>query len=217
VLEIDEWCVNNIDRRLKVNHAKSRKPSINAPLYFDRRLVVKFRDDTDERMRAAIANAISLVTDLKLADKFWNDEASDDNQSLYMRRIRDNRDLQKRIQEKVRVVSLNHIKVDNLHVSCPTLDFFTSMINRGVYVVRVNDDNSGFHAICIDTRECPGYIYDCAEDYAMKLCADSIKLCVGDDNEFIGMSDLREVVKITKRSGYKRRLSRTERKLIKRT
>ena len=104
------------------------------------------------------------------------------------------------------------MKFGGKKVSDPDMTFFTSRVKPGVFLVRVKDNCNGYHAICVDNRKSVGYVYDSAEEYAMRLCDDSIRLCVGDDNQYLGMSDLREIVVLKSNGKGRKRPSRTERK-----
>ena len=198
---IDKFCSRFPGRRLRLNRAMSRFPSKRAPDHFSNR-TVRFGDKGDECVRAAIANALYISDATSLALRFFKAEIERDAKFKakhgYRMVVRDNNDIVKELQGTYGGVDLDFVKrkVGGKSVSVRNFSpsFFTRREVEGVFVLRLIDKSRSSHAICIDTREDPGLVYDCSESFAMKLCDESISLCVGDGEELQEIDDVRRVI-----------------------
>lgn len=79
------------------------------------------------------------------------------------------------------------------NVEFPRTGSFVRLQKMGVLMVKMRGSGSFLHAICIETGEEPGWIYDSSEPYAIKLTAESLRLFVVDASSYQYMDYFREV------------------------
>ena len=176
------------------------EPSRYAPQYFVHADPVVCRDDTDECARASFANALRLIDGKDSALEYWTTQPLVDEKNMKEKGYRDSfrmvSHLTSSVEEHVRGVTLKHLhRPDGTRMPNPGSRYFTDRRLVGIFVVTLFGSGGILHSICIDTRKAPGVIYDSSEEFAMKLCPESLMLCVGDNSQFQGIRDVREVVR----------------------
>lgn len=215
VLEVDNWCIAHPGSKRRFHTAKSREPSLGAVNYFDESKPIVCRDRTDECTRASFANALALIDGGQEARRYWDSQPVEDKLQLkergYRSAITSIRHMTRHVEAAVPGVTLRHVYSGGVRLDQPHSRFFVDRVKRGIYVVTLQGVGDLLHSICIDTRQDPGYIYDSSEPYAMRLCKQSLFLCVGDHVSYEGMKDLREVVRFAPKVKMDKKRKRTPR------
>lgn len=216
VLEIDNWCKDNPGRGRWVHSSKAREPSVRASQYFDYSKPVLCKDDTTECARASFANSLALIDGPSAAMEYWEGQPASDSKRLlevgYRPSLRSIRRLCVHVEESVKGVTLRYVRgFDGTKVINPHVRFFTRGWKKSIFVVTMRGTGEFLHSICVDTRSSPGFIYDSSEPFSMRLCAESLKLCVGDQSIYLGMTDLREVVRHTSLERLRKKRKRPSR------
>lgn len=120
------------------------------------------------------------------------------------------------VAEFVLWIALMHVRsADGAGIRDLDSRLFLYGAQLGIFVVTMRGYGDLLHSTCIDNRDLEGLIHDSPEPYEMKLCSDSLMICVGDYVSYQGITDLRKVVRHTsveRLEKNKKRPSRGERK-----
>lgn len=166
-----------------------RREAARASTYYVKGKGVVFRDSRRECLRASLCEGIRLLLDKETAIQIWNAMVEEDQarrqKGEETRAIRNLRDLQKWVKANLGRIYLRHVN-DGLGVTD-----LLALDHSGVYLVTVMAVSGMKHCVCVDTNA--KIIYDCMETVGMSLSKDALALCVGDDQEFSTIGEVRQV------------------------
>lgn len=175
-------------------------------------------------MKATVANTINLMYDTSLAQRYWEREMekaiAEERERGYGLRALNFSDVQKSLLKVLRgQVYLNIIpglRPNSQEDYSWLQNLSSSGESRGVYAMRLSGARGVQHATALDIRTIRSLIYDCTEQYPMRLAPLFIRICCGeeDPSKLKSIDDVWRVVPCIKKQedrkkGKKRSRSRS--------
>ena len=137
---------------------------------------------------AAICNSLQLLGSAMLAQKYWNLLVANsilfERSGTLSRRIPGFRDAAKHLQQ-------DEVALRGASLPSPSLGVLLDL-SPGVFVATLEGLPHIMHSVCVSTVH--HIVVDCVEEFPLRLCAEAIKACVGEDRALVGVSALRQVV-----------------------
>ena len=208
IFEIDAFCSEFPGRRLVLDSVMGRDPSADARRYIDLGSVIAHRDNGDQCLRASLLNALKLFCVQGTDQEFNRKERADmERRTLEgkrARRYRSVRCLGKALSQFLPRLELGHIRDGTGDRIQPSVNFLMRRGIEGVLMVTVRSVCGLRHAVVVDTRSKPGMVLDGVEKHPMRLCPESLALCVGNERKFDCLENVRVLRWKPSRSGVKK-------------
>ncbi|CDF41245.1 unnamed protein product [Chondrus crispus] len=202
-LSIDRFCTDQKGRSLKMIHGRSRAVNPRTPIYrVSTHGTVRFRDNSDMCISAAVCNGLQLLGSLNLAVKYWDllvrNSLFFERTGSPSRRIRDFHDAAKHLNQ-------DEVTLRGSGLRSPSLGLLLRL-DPGVYVATLEVLPYITHSICVSTIH--SIVLDFMEWFPLRFCAGAVKACVGADGILVGVSELRQVLVVTPSKKKRSRIGR---------
>ncbi|CDF35347.1 unnamed protein product [Chondrus crispus] len=169
-LSIDRFCTDQKGRSLKMIHGRSRAVNPRTLIYrVSTHGTVRFRDNSDMCISAAVCHGLQLLGSPNLAVKYWDLLVR--NSLLFERtgspslRIRDFHDAAKHLNQ-------DEVTLRGSGPRSPSLGLLLRL-DPGVYVATLEDLPHIMHRICVSTIH--SIVLDCMEGFPLRFCAGEVK------------------------------------------
>ncbi|CDF39433.1 unnamed protein product [Chondrus crispus] len=191
-LSIDRFCTDQKGKSLKMIHGCSRAVNPRTKIYrVSTHGTVRFQDNSDMCIPAAVCNDLQLLGSPNLAVKYWDllvrNSLLFEKTGSPSRRIQDFHDAAKHLNQ-------DEVTLRGSGLRSPSLGLLLRL-DPGVYVATLEGLPHIMHSICVSTIH--SIVLDCMEGFPLRFCAGAVKACVGADGIFVGVSELRQILVVT--------------------